>query len=254
MPTTSPPSLLDRELSKADAREKIDLVVPLLDEIVNNGLAELMRSCTEAGGSALKAEDEAILSLFRHAIDAIDGIRALLAEASVEPCQVLLRTEFEAAISLLFIADSPTAAVRTPRGQACVVADLRKQLVELKRLDPASQGGKPALSKLAKVEARLAEADGAVSVFDKVERGEMLCRAERWRVSFFVAFAETRAPGYRENARTRRRMPEPTDAAFEENAVAAFRDVTGLWLEPWMIEKVARENLADIASDSVTSA
>jgi hypothetical protein len=150
MPTTPPSSLLDRELSKADVREKIDLAMPLMREIVDNGLAVLMRCSIDAGAAAMKAEDEAILSLYRHLLVAVDGIQTVISEAAVEGCEPLLRTEFEALVSLLFIAEAPTLALRAQRGQAYVVADLKRQLGELKRLDPASAEGQQARAKLAR--------------------------------------------------------------------------------------------------------
>jgi Protein of unknown function (DUF4238) len=51
-------------------------------------------------------------------------------------------------------------------------------------------------------EARLAQLDGAVvACLDKLERGEPLTREERWYISFFVGFAETRGKGFRDSVR-----------------------------------------------------
>ena len=44
------------------------------------------------------------------------------------------------------------------------------------------------------IESRLAEIDAAVGIFDKLERGDATTREERWRVSFYLGFADYVAP------------------------------------------------------------
>ena len=117
---------------------------------MNNGLAVLKRCSIDAKGASMTVEDEAILSLYRHLLVSVDGMRSLILEASVEPCDSLLRAEFEALISLLYIVEAPSQTELQRRGSAYVVADLKRQLGELKRFDPSTAEGKQARAKFNK--------------------------------------------------------------------------------------------------------
>jgi len=99
-------------------------------------------------------------------------------------------------------------------------------------------------------EARLAEIDGAVvSCFNKIERQELLTREERWYVSFFTGFAETRGTGFRNSLQRRRSSGFVSESGLVDERIAeALSAVTGVWLAPSTIEQIAREDTANIAS------
>jgi len=99
-------------------------------------------------------------------------------------------------------------------------------------------------------EARLAEVDGAVvPCLNKIERGEPLTREERWYVSFFVGFAETRGSGFRDSLRARPPGGVATEMGFVGQRFAkALAAVTGVWLDPSTIEGLVREDASHIAS------
>lgn len=84
------------------------------------------------------------------------------------------------------------------------------------------------------IESRLADIDAAVGIFGKLERGEAITRDERWRVAFFIGFADSRGPGFR-NATpplSARDNPED-DEAFLPRFADALAATTGVYVEPW---------------------
>lgn len=99
-------------------------------------------------------------------------------------------------------------------------------------------------------EARLAEVDGAVvPCFNKIERGEPLTREERWHVSFFAGFAETRGSGFRGSLRRQPSGGLASESGFVDQRFAqAFSAMSRVWLDPSTIERLVREDAAHIAS------
>jgi hypothetical protein len=99
--------LLHREMAVASARPLIDLVTPILDEAVNYSLLALIRS-NGAGDHDNRRHNAIPLVLFRHVIEMVDGIAALLAKSCVVPAIPALRSAFEAELSLEYILQSDT--------------------------------------------------------------------------------------------------------------------------------------------------
>jgi Family of unknown function (DUF5677) len=105
VPTDAHPDLLDRELSKAAAREHIDLVCPLLREVVNHATQAFIR-CTRAADESRRGgenEDVAVFILYRQLIEQVDAIEVLLGQCCALATTPLLRSAFEASLSLDFI-------------------------------------------------------------------------------------------------------------------------------------------------------
>ncbi len=99
-------------------------------------------------------------------------------------------------------------------------------------------------------EARLAQIDDAAAeCFNKLEHGEPLTREERWYVSFFTGFAETRGTGFRKLLQQRWSKGFMSESGLmDERFAEALCAVTGVWLEPSTIEQIVREDTANIAS------
>lgn len=99
-------------------------------------------------------------------------------------------------------------------------------------------------------EARLAELDAVVvPCLGKLETGYTLTREERWYVSFFIGFAETRGKGFRESVRALCPSDFTLNGGFINQRFAdALSAVTGIWLDPSTIERLVREDTANIAS------
>lgn len=137
MPTNPPEKILDRHLSKALVQGRINLVTPMLEEIVNHGVAAFSRCSLTAKG---KDEHLAILMPYRHLLEMIDGVQVLLAEAAPIPARLQLRSAFEALLTIEYITEKD--AIR--RAHAYLVADVRDRLAIYRRMDPTSREGRQA--------------------------------------------------------------------------------------------------------------
>lgn len=99
------------------------------------------------------------------------------------------------------------------------------------------------------IESRLRDIDAAVGIFGKLERGEAITREERWRVAFFIGFADSRGPGFRNttpplSARDNRQ----DDEAFLPRFANALAATTGVYLEPWVLKNMVLEDAAHLAT------
>lgn len=111
-------------------------------------------------------------------------------------------------------------------------------------------------------EAKLAEIDSiARPLLDKIERGETLSREERWYVSFFIAFGDTRGGGFRHELHA-----NGDDEEFEESFKSvdfsqivpdgeerrrieeAFAAVMGVWVDTSTIARIALDDMARVMS------
>ena len=101
MPTEPLDSILYRELSKAQARPDIELASGVLQELVNYASNALVRCATSAKGE--ENEDLAVLSLYRHIMEMTDGVEVLISESCVTPAVPLIRSSFEAVVSMEYI-------------------------------------------------------------------------------------------------------------------------------------------------------
>jgi hypothetical protein len=98
------------------------------------------------------------------------------------------------------------------------------------------------------IESRLAEIDASVSIFDKLECGEVLTREERWRVAFFAGFADSRGSGFRSTTPPlSARDNDEDDEAFFLRFAYALSATTSVILEPRVLKNVVREDVAHLA-------
>jgi hypothetical protein len=98
------------------------------------------------------------------------------------------------------------------------------------------------------IESRLAELDDAVGIFDKIERGETITREERWRVAFFIGFAESRGIGFRNSAPPLSALDQSDDdEAFLARFAEAFRETSGVYLEPSVLKSLFIQEFAHLA-------
>jgi hypothetical protein len=93
MPTKPLESILYRELSKVEAKEIIDYATNVLARCA-------------ASNSRKPDEDLAILALYRHVIEQTDGIEVLLSQGCAPAAIPLLRSSFEAVMSMEYILES----------------------------------------------------------------------------------------------------------------------------------------------------
>jgi Protein of unknown function (DUF4238) len=91
--------------------------------------------------------------------------------------------------------------------------------------------------------------DAAVGIFDKLERGQAITREERWRVAFFVGFADSRGSGFRSTTPPLSARHNPDDdEAFLPRFAEALSATTGVILEPWVLRNLIREEGAHLAT------
>lgn len=137
MPTKPLESILYRELSKAEAKEFIDTASPLLQELVNNATNVLAR-CADSTSNKVD-EDVAILALYRHIIEMTDGIEVLISQCCGVPAVPLLRSSFEASLSIEYIVEKDTEYTR--RSLAWLIGYVHKRLDMYERFDPSTTKG-----------------------------------------------------------------------------------------------------------------
>ncbi len=100
MPTEPWKKFLDREFAVANAGDLIAIARPLLQEVVNYS-TEVFQRCLYAGHSS--SIDVPAFALFYHAIELTDGVEVLLGQSCCEPTIPLLRSTFEAVLSLKYM-------------------------------------------------------------------------------------------------------------------------------------------------------
>jgi Family of unknown function (DUF5677) len=140
MPTEPAKSILDREGAIARAHESIDQSCLLLREIVNFATVAFTQIAESPvyQGSA-ENEETAQLILYLHMIEMADGTEVLLSQSCVAPAEPLVRSLFEAYLSIMYIlADQAHLAQRSLAWQVGYVHD---QIRALERLDPNTTSG-----------------------------------------------------------------------------------------------------------------
>jgi len=99
-------SFYNPDLSKARYQGIITLASEKLEKEIQWGVRLLFRSIQAVNG---KFEDNAaIFLLYRHIIETTDSINVLIKECCTNPAQVLLRSSFEALLSLEYIFEDDT--------------------------------------------------------------------------------------------------------------------------------------------------
>jgi hypothetical protein len=133
MPTKAFDQLLSRDIRKAEARSTIGDSCALLTEIVNHATNAFQR-CQEEMKTGLPDEHLPVLLEYYHIIEMTDGIQVLISESCVVPAIPLLRSSFEALLSLEYILDKQSQQ----RSFAWLSMYTHRRLTAYRRLDPAN--------------------------------------------------------------------------------------------------------------------
>ena len=158
MPTKALETILYRELSVAEARDRIEVASPLLQELVNYSTNALARFDRAASGE--ENEDVAALALYLHVVEMTDGIEVLVAQSCLVPAIPLLRSSFEAMLHIQYILEDESQYVR--RSLSWLAAYAHDRIASYETLDPSTSKG----SEYAKV-ASQDEAAKAVTLPDR---------------------------------------------------------------------------------------
>lgn len=144
MPTKPFEPLLYRELSKVGASDVIGIASPLLTELVNYATNVFQRCQTSAHG----APDEhlPLLASYLHIIEMTDGIDVLVSESCPIPAIPLLRSSFEAGLTIDYILQSEYQQ----RAFSWLVVYVHNRLDQYQTLNVTAQTGKEFLDDLEK--------------------------------------------------------------------------------------------------------
>ena len=137
MPTKALESILYRELSKAEGKEAIEMASPVLEEMVNYATNALARCADSTSGKP--DEDVAILALYRHMIELTDAVDVLIRGSCPTPAIPLLRSQFEALLSMDYILESREHY--TKRSLSWLVGYIHDQLDAHDRSDASTDKG-----------------------------------------------------------------------------------------------------------------
>lgn len=94
-------SVLNEPIAIANAQEIIKVASPLLNELINFATYAFAR-CQDSA-RAVPEEDYPLLALYYHSIEMTDGIRILVSQSCAVPSQPLVRSLFEANLSIRYI-------------------------------------------------------------------------------------------------------------------------------------------------------
>ena len=104
MPTEPFQKIIWREMSIAQARPSIEVASPLLVELVNHASNALVRCQTAAPPKG--NVDVAPFALYKHIIEMTDGVQVLMSQSCSWASVPLVRTSFEALMSMEYIFES----------------------------------------------------------------------------------------------------------------------------------------------------
>jgi len=143
MPTKPFEPLLYRELRKVDAKEIIDIASPLLQEEINYATNAFQR-CQESAVGAAADEPLPVFASYHHVIGMTDGIEVLISQSCAVPAIPLLRSSFEALLTIEYILKEDCRR----RAFAWLVCYFHDRLNRYEMLDASYQKGKDFLTAL----------------------------------------------------------------------------------------------------------
>lgn len=141
MSTEPFPKLLDRDLSKVNAKPIIDIASPLLIEVVNHATMAFQRCQVSAGQNPVTGAPSQHLApfiLYQHIIEMTDGLETLIFNSCSGPPILLLRSILEAYLSLKYIFEHDYE--RRSLCWFCLYIHKRMEAYEI--IDPTTNRGK----------------------------------------------------------------------------------------------------------------
>lgn len=110
----------------------------LIERVVECGGETLTEILRRSRSKELAEHYLSVLMCYRHAMELLAAIAALIRQASAEPCAILLRALFESVLYIEYILEADTEN----RGMAFLVYDAHDRIRRYDRLDPKSERGK----------------------------------------------------------------------------------------------------------------
>lgn len=143
MPTKPFERLLYRDLRKAEAKEIIEIASPLLQEVINYATNAFQR-CQESVVGEAADEPLPVFDSYYHVIEMTDGIEVLVSQSCAVPAIPLLRSSFEALLTIEYILKDDCKN----RAFAWLVCNAHNRIKQYEMLDTSHQRGKEFLAAL----------------------------------------------------------------------------------------------------------
>jgi len=130
MPTEPVSEFLNRDDIKDKSKPVIDILSPLLQEVINyaTNVLKNCRSSNEAG----KIEAFPLFALYAHTIQMADSVDVLISSGSGTPANLILRSLFEAKLSIKYLLEEDTDR----RSIAWLVKYYDDEITYLEMMDP----------------------------------------------------------------------------------------------------------------------
>ena len=136
MPTSPIETILNRDLSRVNAKELIDRFCPLLDEITNYGTNLYKRATAQK--PELLTPDGVPYLIYLHVLEMTDATSEMLRQSTVSPAIPVVRATFESTLALDYLFEADT----TNRATAWLVAYLTEQLEWINMMLGTEKAGK----------------------------------------------------------------------------------------------------------------
>jgi len=137
MSTDPFPALLNPDFAKAEIRDILVIVDPLLNEFINYG-TWLLRRCYD---EAVRRNQIyfPVLSLYHHILESVDGVRILVGQAALSASIPLMRSTFEASVAIEYLLEDEKSY--TERSVAWMTEYYREKMRIIERLNPSTPKG-----------------------------------------------------------------------------------------------------------------
>jgi hypothetical protein len=145
MPTKPYEPLLYRELRKAEAKKTIEIASPMLQETINYSTYVFARF-QDSIKKVTPDEPLPIIASYHHIIGLADGIEVLISQSCVTPAIPLLRSMFEALLTIEYILKEDSQR----RSFSWLVCYIHSRLRTYDMLDPSHEQGKKSIEALAR--------------------------------------------------------------------------------------------------------
>lgn len=197
MPTNPPAGLLDRDVSRVDARHLVDIASPLLREVVNYGLAAFARCVgTVKGGD----DHLSVFVMLRHILEMADGVEVLVESAAPIAARPLLRSILETLLYIEYVLEpgvgSPAYVLRSYAYHVARTEGGRAQLRSMLEFDPSTDRGRRILEreKHSGVQLDLSEVKERLDALNRLRRSDTWTMVQRKRAA--LRKLKLRAPWY----------------------------------------------------------
>jgi Family of unknown function (DUF5677) len=132
---TEPNQWLSRDIADQGAHKLIELACPPLREAINKA-THVLEEC-QRSASQVPDQDLPVMMTFLHLVEMADGVETLLSASAVHPAKLLLRSMFEATLTISYILKGDTKR----RSFAWLVCRTHRRLSAFEIMSSKTQSG-----------------------------------------------------------------------------------------------------------------